>query len=196
MITGDLTLTFTNLVLPGNAGMDLRLEWTWTVGDPWKFGIDGVPTWIDHPDGEAGQPGESGPFLVTYDGTKHKVVADGGLPSGTFTTADFWRYTLGTRTVSLPNGWTATYDNVPGRTFAMLVQVSDVFGNSIVPHWIDDPVGPLAMSSVDQHVGSDTRTVTFSYNGTALTATSWDVIRSGLRRIRPKDCCSTMCKAL
>jgi hypothetical protein len=32
MVTGDLTLTFSNLVLPGNAGLDLALSWTWTSG--------------------------------------------------------------------------------------------------------------------------------------------------------------------
>lgn len=46
MVNGNVVLTFTDLILPGNAGMDLRLTRTYNhqeSGRKWEFGFAGVP---------------------------------------------------------------------------------------------------------------------------------------------------------
>lgn len=81
MVNGNLLLTFTDLALPGNAGMDLRIVRTYNqqsnLSQPfgiWSFGIAGVPVRITHPDRPVG--GEEGfpvyPTLVTADGSRKR----------------------------------------------------------------------------------------------------------------------------
>lgn len=57
MINGGLTLSFTDLVLPGNAGMDLRIVRTYTRQDlkRWEFGFAGVPLRVMFPNGNGVQ---------------------------------------------------------------------------------------------------------------------------------------------
>lgn len=44
LATGSLTLTFEDLVLPGNAGRDLRFTRTYNAkGHVWTFGLAGIP---------------------------------------------------------------------------------------------------------------------------------------------------------
>ena len=44
MVSGGLTLTFTDLVLPGNAGRELRFERSYnSKNGQWRFGIAGIP---------------------------------------------------------------------------------------------------------------------------------------------------------
>jgi hypothetical protein len=53
MVSGNLVLTFTDLVLPGNAGMDVRVQRTFNHnGRPkWSFGLAGIPLLVRSPDG-------------------------------------------------------------------------------------------------------------------------------------------------
>jgi hypothetical protein len=76
-LSGGLILTFTDLVLPGNAGRELRFERTYNskgpTGAPWSFGIAGVPMSVIHPAGPSVYPPAVGdtsemPVLVTADG--------------------------------------------------------------------------------------------------------------------------------
>ncbi len=59
-----------------------------------------------------------------------------GIVAGVWVTSDFWRFDTSTRTLSLPNGWVATYD-APGQysEWAWLHDVHDVYGNAITPTW-------------------------------------------------------------
>jgi hypothetical protein len=79
-LNGNLVLTFTDLVLPGPAGMDLRFQRTYNSnGTPsmtpvWNFGIAGVPLTIQYPDGPTifTQP-PLFPIAVTGDGALHRM---------------------------------------------------------------------------------------------------------------------------
>lgn len=175
MVNGNLLLTFTDLVLPGNAGMDLRVQRTYNKQGPgWRFGLAGVPMEVDNPEAPwpEGDPSRIRPSLRTADGTAHGTMPLNGLEAtDVWVTQQFWRYTLATRTVDLPNGWTATYSNDPGR--ALLQEVHDPFGNQISVAWdAYDPQDlttrrPLAFT---QTVGDDTREVSFTYE------TSWSLM--------------------
>src|SRR5258706_15310328 len=49
-MTGGLVLTFTDLVLPGNAGRDLRIQRTYnSKGGVWSFGIAGLVMAVSDP---------------------------------------------------------------------------------------------------------------------------------------------------
>jgi RHS repeat-associated protein len=170
MVNGNLLLTFTDLVLPGNAGMDLRIVRTYNhqaAGTRWEFGFAGVPLRLEQPvapDPEL--PWE--PALVTADGSRHRLYSIG---DGVFVSPQFWRYTSSTRTLELPNGWVATYEDGNPAGGVMLVEVHDVYGNSITPDWeggAPEDIRPLRLEAVTQTVGdagtpARSRTVTFSY---------------------------------
>jgi RHS repeat-associated protein len=157
-ISGNLTLSFTDLALPGNAGMDLRITRTYSHqrdGDQWKFSFVGVPTL-------AMIPSSGDPSLYNADGSQELLHA--GVVDGYRITTGLAKWETSTRTLYLPNGWIATYD-APGAysEHAWLHEVHDPYGNSITPTW----ASPGRIGSVTQQVddggGTRTRTVTFSY---------------------------------
>jgi hypothetical protein len=167
MSNGNLLLTFPQIVLKGNFGMDLRLEWAYNRGAmKWHFGLAGVPTYLSHPDGRLpNEPLEidATPTAHRYDGGSHRLwpTAD----SNVFLSPEFWRYTMSTHTLELGNGWIATYELNTGDGVAMLVELRDAFVNRINPTWETRPpgvYGPVRLVSVTQTVGADTRTVTIA----------------------------------
>jgi hypothetical protein len=103
--SGNLALTFTDLVLPGNAGLDLRVTRTYnfkTLGSRgWTFCpgkilnaavIEGN---TDHPRIVSPEGGGGEPTFETY--------------TGTFRTRSYWEYDRATGVAHLPNGATYTY---------------------------------------------------------------------------------------
>ena len=55
-LNGNLHLTFTDLALPGNAGLDLRITRSYnSKGRAWTFGLEGLPMKVL--DAEAQPPG-------------------------------------------------------------------------------------------------------------------------------------------
>jgi hypothetical protein len=105
LVNGNLMLTFTDLLLPGNAGMDLLFTHTYnhqTSGNKWTFGFAGVPTAAILPASPAA------PSLFMPDGSAKALHT--AVVSGYWITTDFWRFDTSARTLYLPNGWVATYD--------------------------------------------------------------------------------------
>jgi len=120
MVNGNLLLSFTDLSLPGNAGMDLRIVRTFNrQTNLWKFGLDGVPMEVIEPEAPfPSEPGESRhpPKLRMAGGNIYVTSPQASLEAtDVWITPRFWRYTRASRTVDLPNGWTATYSDDPGR---------------------------------------------------------------------------------
>src|SRR5687768_80747 len=72
-LSGGLVLTFTDLVLPGNAGQELKFQRTYNSKGPgkWSFGIVGIPLWISDP---------AIPFEISHHqwGTPALYMSDGG----------------------------------------------------------------------------------------------------------------------
>ena len=172
-ISGGVILKFTDLVLPGDAGMDVRIIRSYNhqaVGPQWTFGFDGVPMRVERPDGT---PNEccSHPVLVMADGSRRSLFPVNTVYNDTeFITEDFWRYTTTSRTLELPNGWTATYEEGNFVGGAMLAELHDVYGNSVVPDWQGGAPGdirPLRLDGVAQTVSGTTRTVTFAHETAA-----------------------------
>ena len=169
MVNGNLLLSFTDLTLPGNAGMDVRIVRTFNKqANLWKFGLDGVPIEVLEPEAPFPEgPGESRhhPSLRMADGNIYVTSPLNGLEStDVWITPRFWRYTLATRTVDLPNGWSATYSDDPGR--ALLEEVRDPYGNQISVDW--EPYDPQDVTlrrpaAITQTIGGDVREVTFTY---------------------------------
>ena len=175
MINGNLLLRFVDLSLPGNAGMDLRIERSFNKQTGlWRMGLGGVPMEVIEADAPwpEGDPSRHEPGLMMADGTIHFTrPVNGPLATDVWITPQFWRYTLATRTVELPNGWTATY--VQGEPRAVLQEVHDGFGNQISVAW--EPYNPNDVTlrrpaTISQTVGAQTRHVTFTYE------TSWSTM--------------------
>src|SRR5688572_5510043 len=173
MINGNLLLTFTDLALPGDAGMDLRLVRSYNhqggaSGVGWSFGIAGVPSVIENPDGPLPQDEVAHyPVLVTIGGGSRQTYPVNGPGDTVFVAEDFSRYTSTTRTLETPNGWVATYEagDTPDRVFsrARLLQVRDSFGNTITPEWEPGTYRPLRLNAVVQTVSGATRRVELEY---------------------------------
>jgi hypothetical protein len=89
-VTGNLFLSFTDLTLPGNAGMNLSIVCSYNSRDGrWRFGIAGAPlsclyTSIDDV------------TFITADGGRHQAAGAGGQTM----TQEFWRFTKSTRSSS------------------------------------------------------------------------------------------------
>src|SRR5215475_4934715 len=132
----NLIITLTDLVLPGNAGHDLRFQLTYnsesdTGKAMWRFGIAGVPMKVLQ---EQSWPTPGGAIQNTLDATRAITpileMADGARYRTVFTqtpfsnnqntmnevwTSRFWRYHRDTHTLELPDGTIGTYDSASGR---------------------------------------------------------------------------------
>src|SRR5262245_57238740 len=96
-LTGNVLLTFTDLVLPGNAGLDVRIVRAYNSKEPagWYFGLDGYPFRVQNPDGVpvgAADPSASFPRFYTTDGAQHQTYAEAQFDYSVFRTKLFWRY--------------------------------------------------------------------------------------------------------
>jgi YD repeat-containing protein len=193
-LTGNLILTFTDLVLPGNAGFDLRIQRTYNskiykdypvaenaredswAGLGWTLHFGRVLNW---------SPSASGPPVIEMaDGSQHPTFHHISPPSGCYDcyiTREYWIYDKNSYTLTLPNGMRYTFNHVGTAQFkptpingvelAMYAtNISDPFGNDIDISYFSDPSD--AVSSVTQHVGSQTRTVTFTVTSSAMKSLS------------------------
>jgi YD repeat-containing protein len=158
--SGSLLLTFTEVSLPGNAGMDLRFERvhnskSYGLRSSWTFGIAGVPMFISQaqvmdfrgvPIALQPPPEQGLPVFYTSDGARHGTFWDGPVTDEFLAPApviskDFWRYDRATHVLSLPNGWIARYDVLDTvadfsenpRTFGTryVTGIQDRFGNAL-----------------------------------------------------------------
>lgn len=161
---GGLVLTFTDLVLPGNAGRELRFRRSYnSKSGQWTFGIDGIALYISDPQRPAYTPDiqELTPALLMSDGNTQKmawyVSPNVNIPS-TFDVAissTFWRYNRNARTLSVPNGDTCTYQPQTS-TMLRVERCTDIFGNDIDFTWTSNP----ARLIVEQDLGASSRPIT------------------------------------
>jgi YD repeat-containing protein len=171
--SGNLVLTFADLVLPGNAGRELRFERVYNnqVTEPtaqvWRFSVSGLPLRVTHRTVPA--PGSIGdsilgnrmttPFFAMADGSFQETVFE-QLPTLSVESTDwvitpqFWRYRLSTRTLYLPDGTMARYSD-DGR----LVEIRDQYANITTLAWTATSL------TVVQDLGGESRTVSFMLNG-------------------------------
>jgi YD repeat-containing protein len=158
--SGSLLLTFTDVSLPGNAGMDLRFERvhnskSYGLTSSWTFGIAGVPMFISQaevvdfrgvPLALQPPPEQGLPVFYTSDGARHGTfwngpVTDEFLAPAPVISKEFWRYDRATHLLTLPNGWIARYDVLDTvadfsenpRTFGTryVTGIQDPFGNAL-----------------------------------------------------------------
>jgi YD repeat-containing protein len=162
--SGALILRFTDLVLPGNAGSELRLERHYnskgaaagTMGR-WTFGFGRVMAAHDQ--------GSSSPYPVieAADGSAHYSYR---RTDGWFMTTDDWFYDRASSTLWQPDGtiWTyAYYDGL--RNVRYPTARVDAFNNLTTFDYLTPIVGgePL-LSQVTQHLGQgQTRVVSYAY---------------------------------
>lgn len=161
---GSVILTFTDLTLPGNAGMNL----TWQrvhnskLQGGWTFGVPGVPMSIGQADKRDTNPGVEPPLPVyfTADGGQHPAIYT--LTSFDKTiTKEFWQFDRTTHLLSLPNGWIgefalldttgSTDDNALGVDTRYITKLSDQFGNALVFTY-STAVSPPQLTRIDQQL--------------------------------------------
>ena len=149
-LTGNLVLTFTDLVLPGYGTMDVAVQRSYNSkrsGTGWTYGFAGWPHRVIVPEGPPApgprppngpeepdlSPGY--PKFVTSDGAVHRSYAEiqvhwNGPAPRTFSTDRFWRYHVQGRRLELPDGVECFY-NARGD----LVEVRDPFQNRVTVAW-------------------------------------------------------------
>ncbi len=187
-LSGSLVLTFTDLVLPGNAGQELRFQRTYnSKPHAWTFGVAGVPMSVSNPDGPPpevppGTPDYFGmPVLFSADGAEHRSTP---LSADLVMTDNFWRYNVRTHVAELPNGNTCVFDST-GR----LTQIRDVYGNTVdVVRDVDGHVrflqtlgaGQVREVSVTTNAGGSTTSISYSGHTWAF-----DYVGSDLMRVTP-----------
>jgi YD repeat-containing protein len=172
----NLIITLSDLVLPGNAGHDLRFQLTYnsesdTGNAIWRFGIPGVPMKVLQ---EQSWPTSGMTVQNTLDGTRGITpvleMADGARYRTVFSqppisnnrntmnevwTSRFWRYHRDTHTLELPDGTVCTYDPATLR----LTQIADVYGNLVTLTW---SAGTLEVQQILKN--ESPRTVLFAMN--------------------------------
>ncbi len=194
-VTGNLILTFTDLVLPGNGGSELRFQRTFNAKNDghsdWTFGIAGVPwrrggySWPP-----VGAETAQWPVLV---------MADGGLQPARATqaafcnasnsndcryvvTEQFWQMDRALRLVPLSDGTTRALNEVfmPDGTITGynnegdLEMIRDPFGNLTTLDWdwtASDPANLTrqGLVKVTQYLGSgQSREVTIEFPPNSL----------------------------
>jgi YD repeat-containing protein len=189
MITGDLNLRFEDLVLPGSAGMDVRVVRTYSrnrhiatlPGFKWAIGFAGIPRRVIHPtppqSGEDPFPGY--PVLEMSDGSSQRLFPTGHwLLSTVYVGSDYSQFDINSRILTMPNGWSATFEQGNPAGGAALVEIHDPYGNSITPTW-----GPLPLpanrtqwviTSVLQVTSGQPRTVNVGYPSTTQRTVTYD----------------------
>ena len=158
--SGNVVLSFTDLVLPGNAGFNLAIQRTWNANDSasrWNWGVG--PTL--HATGVFYDPST----LTLPDGSVLRLLptADAGIY---LTDSQFWRVTL-TDTehkAELPDGTVWFFQQAWGLEY-FPVRMEDPFGNAVDVMW--DWTNRVMLQLV-QHVGTQTRVVSFTYSGSYL----------------------------
>lgn len=178
-LTGNVVLTVTDLVLPGNAGFDLAIQRTYNskiyldydaYGDRLDDDTWAGVGWTLHL-GRIRNPyaGVPGPVEMS-DGRQHKLF-NAIAPAGKFTTREFWLYNKANATLSLPNGLVYTYGQpvtLGTTSYLYVTKIADPFGNSVTVRYMsggDDP--PDGIETITQDLGNgQLREVSFTADPT------------------------------
>ena len=180
--SGTLLITATDLVLPGHAGLDLRVQRVYNSGifpdygqgstaleeDSWA-GIG----WRLH-FGRVLHPNSLTPGVTQIemsDGSRHALHTTPARPEGWMTTG-FWVYDRGTHTLKLPDGriYTfghETYLNDRLGVVRYVTEIRDVWNNRITFSYFPEPGPRDGVAEIRQHLGpSQVRVVSFTYDPT------------------------------
>lgn len=196
-VTGNVLLTFTDLVLPGNAGFDLRIQRTYNSKVYRNYHSQGETLdedswagvgWTLHL-GRVLQPFSVRPVIEMPDGSRHPLFSNADragcvTPAGTcLITREFWVYEP--PELRLPSGITYTFGhsaNVGGVDDLALyaTEVRDPFGNRITATYMETGTTPAlpsdGIAQIDQElVGGQTRTVEFTTSTRVNSTPSGDV---------------------
>jgi hypothetical protein len=172
--SGNLTVVATDLVLPGNAGLDVRVTRVYNSAvypdytngstaleeDSWA-GIG----WKLH----FGRVLNNESTIEMGDGSRHALHT--GL-SGGWITSDFWLYDKTTHTLKLPNGLVYQFDreiflNDTLGTARYVTEIRDPFNNRITFSYFDASGPPDGVAQIHQDLGGgQVRDVTFTYDAT------------------------------
>ena len=185
-MTGNLLLTFTDLVLPGNAGFDLRIQRTYNskaYAEYTSFGPTGFREdswagvgWLVH-FGRVSTfpalPSLAGPVVEMPDGSLHQAYPHMDGVFGHYITRDYWTYEdrHPAPVLRLPSGITYRFGRVesgprPGEVTYWATEIRDPFGSTITIEYAPPPAPDDAIARVVQKVGTKTRTVVFTYDPT------------------------------
>jgi YD repeat-containing protein len=176
-LTGGLVLTFTDLVLPSNAGRQLQFQRTYNSkgggAGSWYFGIVGIPLRIFSPEIPAvlATPSYQSvtPALHMSDGSVRKMAwyqAPNEVTQTGFDKAissNFWIFDRAgsTRRLSIPNGDTCDYETESG-VMLRVTSCSDPFDNEIDFDWQPEGAEPPRLV-ITQSVGADSRVITLEF---------------------------------
>ena len=179
--SGNLLLTFTDLELPGNAGLNLRVQRVYNskihrdyhdtpnhfkprrwVGLGWSLHFGRVL--------HASTPGQRA--IEMGDGSGHALYnALPGDPDNTFgnlVTAELWRYNASTHTLRLPNGLIYVFGHI-GAVDAdegqvrYVTEIRDQYNNKLQFQYFASNQGPTdGVKQITQIIDSQTRVVTFT----------------------------------
>lgn len=168
-VSGNLILTFSDLVLPGNVGRELRFQRTYNsrMDKPgWTFGLAGIVMSVVDSDPNAPPFGTVCeecylPHLLTADGADHPTI---WLNPPSYTTdghrwvvtAQFWRYDRLERKVYMPDGTICRYD-----TNGNLIEIRDAFANAVALTWTPSSLNPTSLQIIQQ-VGTNQREIMVS----------------------------------
>jgi len=181
-LSGNLMLVVTDLALPGNAGLDLRVQRVYNsavypdfesgslaleedswAGIGWRLHFGRVL----HED----SMDSGGTQIEMGDGSRHSLYTTSARPEG-WTTKNFWIYDKSAHTLKLPNGTVYTFGhavflNARLGVVRYVTEIRDPFNNTITFSYFSSPGPPDGVQQIQQTLApGQTRTVTFTYDGT------------------------------
>lgn len=181
--SGALTVVATDLVLPGNAGLNLAVTRVYNSAvfpdyhsggstaleeDSWA-GIG----WTLH-FGRVIQPDSTNPGdtqIEMGDGRRHRLYHSIAAP-GLWTTTEFWLYDKSNHTLKLPSGVVYTFGravfvNARLGTMRYVTEIKDPWNNRLTFTYFDSNGPPDGIQKITQVLsGTQTREVTFTYDST------------------------------
>lgn len=182
-LTGNLMLSFTDLVLPGDGGLDLVIQRTYNskiytdyfnltvdadswAGVGWTFHLGKVSN---------AESAHSGPVVIELsDGSAHAAYPHPAPPllceSPCFVTKEHWLYSKTTQQLFLPNGRRYTFNRFgthpsSPQLVRYVTEIRDLFNNTISIDYYPAPAPVDAIRRITQPVGGATRYVDFDLNG-------------------------------
>jgi YD repeat-containing protein len=202
-LTGNLILTQTDLVLPGNAGREVRFQRTYNSSQTrgWSFGIAGfAETAVFQP---SPLPLAVPPHVVTFDGAKHSGAWQPGPPvcpnpigCPYYLTKEFWLLDAVNHRVYYPDGTIDEFTITdPSRSLGVISRRRDPFGNRVtfirdaygriaeVAQTVGGKQGPVRSVVLTYESGSSSRTVRALKYLTHEWTYEWDGLV--LTRVRP-----------
>ena len=193
-VSGNLILTFTDFVLPGNAGFELRFQRTFNSKSlQWTLGWAGLPLSVSPaeptilPNQGPDDPPVAMPMLKMADGGERRAVWQNASNTGNvLMTEDFWRYDSVAHTAELPNGLIVHFDHGDNQV-RTISEVTDPFGNTVTfsadGQHIEQNLGNNQVRSIDIATTQDGDGIlqTVTYLGRQWTYRY--VINSGIRQL-------------